>query len=347
MAAAGSGGLELVHADKSTGTKRGEEQLRIFSGHVAFQQDTLHMFCDEAVFYELENRADFIGNVLIDDGHHQIRAREIEYYPETRTAVCRGEVKLRSAEDSLYAEEFTYNFKSRHATARRDVFIVDYKNNLTIRGQYGEYRPELKYSLVREQARLMKVDSTGSDTMIVSASQMQYFNADPAHAVAIDSVEITQGTLRAVCDTAVYFPDEEVVDLKKNPHAWFEDSELSGMHIIARFDSLKIREINLSGEASAQTLVDSLKGTKNVLKGKVIDFFIQNQKPEKIISVGNASSIYYLSEDGTNEGVNYATSDTILVYFQEGELDSIMIRGGAEGIYYPDEYHGEKSFAEQ
>jgi lipopolysaccharide export system protein LptA len=343
---AGRGGLELIHADKSTGAKLNGEQLRIFSGHVHFRQDTLEMFCDESIFYEIKNQADFSGNVLIDDGRNQIRANKIEYYPESRIALCKGNVRLTSSKDSLYAEEFVYNFKTKDATAYRHVFITDYENRVTVWGEYGEYRPDSSYSLMREHAGLTKIDTSSRDTLRVLAEQLQYFNEKPAYAVAIDSVIITQGALRAVCDTAIYNPDEEFVDLRHHPHAWFEDSELSGMQMTARFDSMKVREINLRTEAKAQTLVDSLSGTQNVLKGKSIDFFIREKKPVRINATGNASSVYYLLQEEKEQGVNFATADTILVFFQQGKLDSILIRGGSEGIYYPADYKGEKTFAE-
>lgn len=344
---AATSGLELLHADKSIGKKQNNEQLRIFTGHVHFRQDTIQMFCNEAIFYEEQDRVDFLGNVLINDGHRVIRADKIEYYPDAHLTVCRGQVQIKSKSDSLYADYFTYNFKSQQAYAEQNVFIRNLENNVQIWGDLGKYEPQLKHSYVQSNARLMKIDSAGKDTLLVTAHQIKYFDEKPARAVAIDSVIITQGALKAVCDTAIYYPDEESALLRHNPHVWYEDSQLSGLKIEAKFDSLKIRQIFIEGSAQAKTLADSLTGEQNVLKGKKIKFQIEFGKPKLITATDNASSIYYLTENENNQGTNFATSDTIFVHFIEGELDSIQIKGGAEGVFYPHEYKGEKSFAGQ
>ena len=113
----------------------------------------------------------------------------------------------------------------------------------------------------------------------------------------------------------------------------------------AQFDSLKLKEIIVTEEAKAVSLVDSISKKENILTGNKIHFAIENNKPKLVTATDNATSIYYLqNQDKKDQGCNYATSDTILVYFAEGKLDSIAIKGGSEGIYYPDEYKGKKVF---
>ena len=63
--------------------------------------------------------------------------------------------------------------------------------------------------------------------------------------------------------------------------------------------------------------------------------------PEKVIARRNAISVYQIEEEKINQGTNSASSDSIIVYFKTGELDSISIIGGTEGIYYPAEWKGE------
>ena len=133
-------------------------------------------------------------------------------------------------------------------------------------------------------------------------------------------------------------------NLYLNPYVVFEENELKGDFIKTIFDSLEIKIINVFGNAIARNHSDSLNTKTNVLKGKAIDFYIENKKPKTIIAKTNASSVYYMEENGVDQGNNYATSDTIYIYFKEGELDSIDIIGGSQGIFYPADYKGEKAF---
>ncbi|MHB2148546.1 OstA-like protein [Calditrichota bacterium LG25] len=337
-----SQGIELIHADKHIGKKVGGEQLRIFEGNVHFQQDTIHMWCDRAVMYEEKEKIDFEDNVIITDGKSTIRARKIEYYWQPQQSYCYGQVRIKTEKDSLYSEYLEYNFKDGSALARENLYLFNRENLTHIWGQYGVYNPQEKFSQVSIQAHLMKIDSASNDTLNIFGQVLQYFDRkEERKAVAIDSVAILQGDLKAVCDTAIYWIDKDLAVLKHNPRAWYEDSRLKALEMEVYFDSLRLKRITLIGEAEARTLADSTTGEEDVLKGKLIHFHIKNKKAERIIAIDNASSLYYITDENGERGANYATADTIKIFFQAGRLDSISIIGGARGTYYPEAFKKE------
>ena len=340
-------GLELIHADKQTGKKIDGEKVSEFTGNVHFRQDTVDMYCSRAVFYEKQDRIDFIGNVSISDGHRNVKAKKIEYYPETKIAVCLGDVRLKSPDALLNSDYFSYNFNLKTAEAEGSIYIYDLQNDVKIWGRKGLHDGLNKYSFIESEAKLMKIDTSAADTLIITSDSLQYFGKDTSKAVAIDSVVLTKGALKAVCDTMVYMPDMETAWLHYKPQAWFENNELSGDDMQVLFDSLKVKEIYISGNAVAVNKADSLKKQINELKGKKIRFEIENKKPEKIISMENASSVYYLNKDGEDQGHNVSTADTIFIFFKEGEVDSIRIKGGADGTFYPENYKGEADLGRQ
>ena len=342
---ASDNGLQLVHADRHIGQKINGEQLRIFEGNVYFEQDTLQMWCDRAVMHEQKKRIDFLNNVKITDGKRTVWARRIEYYWETRQADCFGDVRIRSAEDSLFARYLQYSFKNGRVQARGDVFISSLENRTRIWGQSASYNPDQKLTLIEQKAHLMKWDSAAIDTMHIYARILKYIKRDSQRiAHAYDSVWIYQGKLKATCDTAVYYIDEQRALLRHHPVAWYEDSELRADQITVFFDSLKLRRIKLEGKAMAKTLADSALQEYDVLKGKSIYFFIKNKKPQRIIAIDNASSLYFITDStAEDQGANFATADTIKIFMREGKLDSIAILGGARGIYYPQQFKKEAS----
>ncbi len=339
-------GLTLIHADKSVGQKISGQLVRKFEGNVHFEQDTLQMFCDRALFYEKENRLEFNGHVYIINGRQRIRAKKIDYYPDTRLAVCMGNVRVATPDDSLSSAYLAYNFKSGKVKAETDVYLLSRPDHVQIWGDKGLYDPENNISRIQTKARLVRMDTTSGDTLQITSEILEYHRTEHPFAVALDSVVILQGALKAVCDTAYYYPDTQQIILRKSPLIWYEDSRLSGIDMTVQLDSLHLKNIFVSGKAQARSLADSLRKLDDILTGKTIRFDITDNKPQKIQAVGNASSIYYLKEDNKNNGVNYATADTILVLFRESKVDSIEISGGAQGIYYPENYKGEKKFGE-
>jgi lipopolysaccharide assembly outer membrane protein LptD (OstA) len=196
----GGGKLIVEHADRHIGQRVQGEQLRILEGNVHIRQDTLNMFCDQAIFYENREKLEFRGNVLIDNGHRQLTAQTIYYYPERKWADCYGNVVIRGASDSLFSNQFSYDFGTEHATAVGDVYLSDFENNIEIWGQYGSYKALENRSFVRTNARLVRVDSSSQDSFIVTANRLIYEEDSIKTATALDSVVILQGELRATCD---------------------------------------------------------------------------------------------------------------------------------------------------
>lgn len=338
-------GLELIHADKQVTKEVNGESLHMFEGNIHFRQDTLEMYCHDAVLFEEKNKLEFSGAVQITDGHRRLQALRIDYFTKDRIAYCYNRVRIKTLSDSMYAEYLKYNFKTDEAEAEKNIYIYNAENDVQIWGQYGIYNPNTKHNRIRENARFTKVDTSSGDTLNITALQLEYFGGENKRAVAIDSVEILQGALKAICDSAVYYTETELVSLFESPFAWYEDNRLSGKYMDAQFDSLKLKEIIVTEEAKAVSIVDSINNKENILTGNVIHFIIESNKPKIVTAMENATSIYYLqTEDKKDQGCNYATSDTILVYFVEGKLDSIAIRGGSEGIYYPNEFTGKKVF---
>jgi lipopolysaccharide export system protein LptA len=338
---ASDGRLYLLHADSSLGKMVNNEKVRYLVGNVSARQDTINIFCDLLVFYEERDIAEFIGNVLIDDSHHKLWADKIVYNTEGRTANCTGHVRISGENDSLYAEKFIYQFRGGDTWAEKNLFIWDKQNNVRIKGDAGEYRSDTKESRVRGNAYFEHHEPGQPDTMIITAKNMAYFGNPPKRAIAEDSVRIFKGGVSASCDSATYFTTDELVRLRINPVAWQGENEMTGMEIDFTLDSLRIDEIFISEKAQLKTLADTVENRYNFLKGKTIQVSMVDGAPDRVIARRNAISIYQIEENKIKQGTNSASSDSIIVYFKTGELDSISIIGGTEGTFYPADYKGE------
>ena len=106
------------------------------------------------------------------------------------------------------------------------------------------------------------------------------------------------------------------------------------------FAGNKLRKIRVNGEAVAISVEDSTAGKMNRLTGQGITAFVVDDKLSELWAYDNARSKYYLKDNGLSQGINTASADTIRIYFREGELDRIAVKGGSQGIYYPTGYQG-------
>ena len=336
---ASDGRLHLVHADKTSGKMINNERIHVWKGSVDAYQDTVTMLCDSALFYENRDKVDFIGNVIIDDGHHKLWANIINYRTDLRVATCIGNVRISGEKDSLYADKFIYNFKDKSANGKGNVYILDKDEGSKLWGDQGYYLNDKKESHIKGNAKLFKPNN--QDTLIITSKVMEYYGVVPKKAIATDSVRIFKNNLRAKCDSAFYSITDEMVFLRLNPFAWQDENKMSGTDIDLRLDSLKLKEIIITGKSKVETLADSFINQFNLLRGKSIQVQIENDQPIKVIARNNASSIFLIEEEKEKQGTNAASSDSITIFFKEGKPDSINIAGGSEGTFYPPDYKGE------
>ncbi len=336
---------EIIHADRNIGLKENNEQIRILKGSVHLRKDTVNIYCDIARYYELRNYIKLEGNVLIDNTVRKLKAKQVYYYPDNDSVHCINAVRVYGVKDSLYANQLFYNLKTERSKAVDSVAIFDKKEKVKITGNTAVNNPENYLFSVSSNSFFSQIDSANNDTLKIFSDILSYYNFENSYAKAIDSVWIYKSNFKSFSDTAWYYKDDEKAILKGQPKVWIDLTVMTGNKITALFDSTKLKNVFIEGEARAISYTDSAQKEYNLIKGKSIEFILKNEEPKLIISRNNATSVYYL-EDQNDEGVNYSTSDSIFVFFKNGELDSIDVVGGSEGIYYPSSYKGKKAFDE-
>lgn len=340
--------LELIHADVSRGVVRDNIPMRILEGNVHARQDTLELFCDRATYIEsqklliLESNPESI--VELRRSGDTLTAAKITYYEDQRIAIAEKNVHLWRSGQELFTNYLKYFYQTDQSFAQKGVRLIDHQNRVTITARQGEYLPAEDRTYVEERCHLVRVDSAGTDTLHIYARRMEYFFRPERQAVALDSVRIVRDNLTATCDSAIYKLDEERAFLEISPFAAQENNEMVGAQMEMLFEDLEIRKIIVRGNALATSVVDSAAGKQNRLTGKEIIMYITDRQLRELWAISNATSNYYLSEvrEGVTEerGLNVASADTIKVFFKESELDSIDVRGGSQGVYYPADYKG-------
>ena len=332
--------LELIHADFSRGVVRDNVPMRILEGHVHARQDTLELFCDQATWIESQHLLILENNVKLSRGGDTLTAKKITYYEDQRIAIAEHNVHLWRTGQDLFTEYLKYYYKTDQSFAKKGVKLFDKENRVTITARTGKYLPEQNRTYVQQKSHLVRLDSADTDTLHIYAHRMEYFFEPEKKAIAIDSVRIVRENLTAECDSAVYKVDEEKAFLEISPRALQENSEMFGSQMEMIFKDLEIQRIVVRGNAIATSMMDSAAQKQNRLTGKEIIMYITNRQIRELRAISNATSNYYLKEEEQEKGLNVASADTIKVFFKNSELDSIDVKGGSQGIYYPVDYKG-------
>jgi hypothetical protein len=240
----------------------------------------------------------------------------------------------------MKSDYMEYHYRTDQIRATGNLFLKDIENSVYVTADMGEYLPEKNYSYVRNNAHLWRIDTTSTDTLHIHSNQLQYFSGDNRRAVARDSVRIIQDKLHALCDSAIYSIDEDIIYLKSQPSAVQENNRMFGREMKLILEERKLKQIRVLGNAYAISTLDSVLKKENRLLGKEIVMYIADRNLEKIYAISNARSYYHLKEKKSEQGINVASADTIKAFLTENELDSIAVIGGSQGVFYPHDYKG-------
>lgn len=335
-------GITLKHADISRGERlSGGEELKILEGNVHVLQDTVEIFCDRATYYSARNKLVLTGSVKLIRGNEILTTRKLTYYEDRKLAIAEKEVFIQRPEQTLKAEYLEYYYETDQSFARDNLKLSDLSANAFVTALQGEYLPQQNFSRVEKNAHFWQVDSASQDTLHIFAETMEYHFEPERKAIAKDSVRIIRGDLIASCDSAVYLLDQEKVFLEINPHALQTNNEMTGQQMELDLGAMVLQKIIIRGNAVAKSVEDSTAGKINQLTGQEINAFFIGQAISQLWAVDNARSLYYLKDQGQDQGINTASADTIRIYFREGEVDNISVKGGSQGTYYPNDYKGE------
>ena len=334
-------GITLKHADISRGERlSGGEELKILEGNVHVLQDTVEIFCDRATYYRSQAKLVLTGNVKLIRGKDVLTTDKLTYYEDRKLAIAEKNVFLQRPQQNLRSEYLEYYYETDQSFAKTNLQLADLGSNAFVTAVQGEYLPQENFSRVEKNAHFWQIDSITQDTLHIFAETMEYHFKPDRKAIAKDSVRIIRGGLIASCDSAVYFLDKEKVYLEINPHALQTNNEMTGQQMELDLSGMILRQIVIRGRAMAKSVEDSTEGKINQLTGQEINAFFLGQAISQLWAVDNARSLYYLKDQGLDQGINTASADTIRIYFKEGEVDNISVKGGSQGTYYPVDYKG-------
>ena len=328
--------LQLVHADVSRGVIQNGTELRILEGNVHIQQDTLHLYCQKAIYNPKARQMVLTGQVRIIQGRTQLSADKITYWEDTKIAIAEGHVVLFQPGQELQTPYLVYNYETDQTRAEQWVTIKDDSQRVTITAGRGEYLPAKALAYVERNAHLMQMDSAGTDTLHIFARRLSYYFRPRRKAIASQNVRVIQGNMEAQCDSIVYFLEDSVAVLRVQPRARQEGNLLTGDRMELRLNGTRVDRITVIGnKAHAISTADSLRGWENQLDGKRIYLYLKKGQLDFLEAIQQASSEYYVEDNGEFVGKNVASADTIRVFFKEGQVDSIVVKGGAEGVFEP------------
>jgi lipopolysaccharide assembly outer membrane protein LptD (OstA) len=298
--------LILEHADSSEIIQPGGETEHHLFGNVRFIQGQSRFSGDRVIWLQKRGEIRFIGHVIITQPARYLGAAEVQYDRDDRTVLALGDVIVEDTSENFSLHSQRVHFDRDRKIARADSVPVMYLDFL--------------------------LDSAAQT--VVWADTL-YFYQNQKQGVGIGSVIIRKGDWRAEGEYGEIWPDSGRAVMTGAPRAEGLGGTIEGDTLIMFYQSRRVERVRAIGEASGSYRDSTAQGTgRNLIRGRVADFFLRNDSLNAIRVVGQAYTDY--QPDDPESGVNQASGDSLWLRFDGGRLSTVLIQGGAQGTYRED-----------
>jgi hypothetical protein len=225
------------------------------------------------------------------------------------------------------------------AIADSQVVMTNSERRLKLTCGHLEHLRDEEYAKATLSPVLVEMDSLGAETLRITGEQIELFEGGKRAKVS-KQVRITRRETRAECEEAEYFRDAENLELRIDPVTWQGGDELTGELIKLFLDDQKLTRAHVIGNAHVTSIVDTLKiGRRiNTLSGREITLQFQDEKVDKVVVEGTATSVYHLIEEGEEKGKVRVQGDRITLFVDGQNLKRAMIEskpGTSTGRFLP------------
>ncbi len=251
---------------------------------------------------------------------------------------------VKSDGKNVTGDTLFYDRKQRYVEGFSRVVMNDTAQKVTLHGHYVFYDEGTEYGIATDSAML--VDWSTSDSLFLHADTLAVYGDTLSNlAKAYYNVRFYRIDLQGACDSLVYRANDSVATMYGQPVIWSGDNQLSGDSILAYVKNQTLDLVYVPTGTLAIQHHDSIY--YNQMSGKELTAFITDGDLSRVEVSGNAETIYYPvdDKDSTIVGINKTQSSYVNIYFQENQVQRIVLTTTSTATMYPlDELSGDDLF---
>lgn len=270
--------VDLLHADLGLADRQHRPNVQLLIGNVSLKHDSMYMYCDSALIYELTNSFEAFSNVRMEQGDTLFIYGDYLFYDGmAQLAMIRNHVKMINRNTTLLTDSLNYDRIFNLGYYFEGGMLTDEKNVLT--SDWGEYSPATKLAVFNHDVVLTNPQFVlNSDTLRYS-TQTKVANILGPSTIVSDKNHIYS-------ERGYYDTENDVAEMLDRSVLTNEGKRMVG-------DSLYYNRKLGYGEAFDNVVMnDSVN--KNMLTG---DYCYYNEQTESALATKRAVAIDYSQGD--------------------------------------------------
>jgi lipopolysaccharide export system protein LptA len=274
------------------------------------------------------------GPTTIRDSVNTVYAEDGWYDSQSGEARLLKNPLIYNESQQIKGDSIDYNRDVGFGQAKGSVEIIDFDNNVIVRGNNAWFDEVNEIAFITDSAVLVMISK--EDSLFLHADTLKMIPdtiKDEKIIKAFYGVRFFRSDLQGKCDSLIYFTRDSVVQMHRNPVLWSEVHQLEADLIEMRTRSDAPDELLMTNNSFIISRQDSVMFDQ--VKGKNMTGFIVENALHRIDVDGNGQTLYYARDKGNVIGLNRAESSKISITFQEGKIHRISFFSMPEGKLTP------------
>lgn len=361
--ARGEGGVRIVDRRSTltaeTGIYSTKSNIATFVKQVMVEDDSVKITADSIIYFRTSEESFAYGNVLMKSKFQNafIVGDSARNLPKVSYSVIRGRPVLIEV-DTVYTNDsnsvapmiVTTDTTSKVAPTRTDTKKKQQPSKPT-KTKSTDKKPAKNSSVVSKDAKdtvakdtivTEKKRSFRLDTLSITGNVIESFRANGSKRfVTTGDVEIVRKTIQAKAGKCIYDDEQELITLREKPNIWADSLQLYADSIVIKAPERKLRNIDAYYSSIMILGNDTINLTrKNQITGDEIHILIDKDTIRGVRSLGNAKSLYFMSNENQPDGASRTTCDSLNIVFDQGDLEKIIWLGGINSEFFPENLVG-------
>ena len=232
-----------------------------------------YLRANRGTYFVAEKKADFIGNVLIENDTTIIISDQLIFYRDTDISLAKGNANIKSKTENVY-----------------------------LIGDLIENFPQKSYSIIKGNTNLFQVDTileenkTILDTLKIVCDTIESFRKSPEIYLFKNNVKIKRNGIFAQSNFAKLNNSENTLLFKDKPMIWYGEFQLYADSILVQASNKKLEYIKAYNNALSVNKDTLYENRFNQISGDNIAISFIKGKLSKSNSIGSSQSLYFIKK---------------------------------------------------
>lgn len=315
-----------------------DNPVELFDGHITLTAESGYYYFDK-------DMAIFHDDVKLVDSIKTMYADRLTYFNELNLAEAVGRVNIRDENSSIKADSLLHYRDKDSTAAFGNIVIFDPRNSTVITGGKLNDDGRKKYTFITGAPILTQIDTSETgiiDTLVIFANTMESFSDSVQKFIITDSVKIIRSEFYSVNDYSIYYRDEgkifthRINEESDPPVMWYDNSQLIGDSITVYIKENELEKTEIIDRAFILSRSTDFPLRYDQISGRIIIMHFAGRELKLTEVEGNVLSIYFLYEEGDENGVLKSSSEKSKIFFEEREVSDVKLFGSIKSEYYPE-----------